>query len=249
MRSLRILVTGAVGTILVLLLPAFLPVYEPVIEALAAIGLVAAVAFGFLLRPLKKVFYLRTTMQWGDEDRNLLIEHDSLAVKVESARLWLLFPATALAVAFLVVTAAKGTLWKFSLYDRFSSLLFGGELIIPLRFVLAYVASVLWIWISERRVLRNADACSATSVTIDSGWVSFLFLDRRGGYGGGEGFYFGLVRPRVLARLVFYNVQKPEINKIGMGLLFHKPTILGRGLTELDQETSAAHSFSPQAAS
>ena len=249
MRSLRILVIGAVATIVVLLLPVFLPMYEPVIEALAAVAFVAVVAFGFLLHPRRDVFYVRTTMQLADTERNLLIEHDGLAVKIESVRLWLLFPPTALAVAFLVLRAANGRLWNFSLFHGLSSLYYGGEIIILLRFPLAFVAAALWIWISERRVLRNADACSATSVSVDSGRVSYLFVDRNGGYGGGDGFYFGLVRPRVLARLVFYNVQKQEINKIGMGLLFHRPTILARGLTELDQEAVAAHSFSPETAS
>jgi hypothetical protein len=76
-----------------------------------------------------------------------------------------------------------------------------------------------------------------------------MFKDSRGGYGGGDDFYFGLVRPPALAKLVFYSVQKPELNKIGMGLLFHRPTILGRGLTDLDRQTVAAHSFSGENAS
>ena len=250
MRSLRILVTGAVATVVALLLPVFLPRYEAVLEALAAIAFVAAIAFGFLLYPRNEVFYVRTTVQLPDTEGNLSIEHDGLAVKIESVRLWLLFPPTALAVTFLVLTAANGTLWNFSLFDRLSSLYYGAVIVVLLvRVPLAFVAALLWLWISERRVLRNADACSATSVTIDSGWVSYLFVDRHRGYGGGEGFYFGRVRPRVLARLVFYNVQKPEINKIGMGLFFHRPIILTQGLTELDQETVAAHSLSPETAS
>lgn len=248
MRSLRILVTGAVATVVALLLPVFLPMYEPELEALAAIGFVTAVAFGFLLHPRNEVFYVRTTVRLPDPDNYLLIEHDGLAVKIESVRLWLLFPPTALAVAFLVLAAANGTLWNVSLLDRLSSAYYGGgvEIILFLRFPLAFVAGVLWLWISERRVLQNADACSATSVTIDGGTVSFLFVDRRGGYGGGDGLCFGLVRPAALARLVFYNIERTEINKIGMGLFFHRPTILARGLTELDQETVAAHRFSPE---
>jgi hypothetical protein len=53
----------------------------------------------------------------------------------------------------------------------------------------------------------------------------------------------------VVARLVFYNVNNPEVSKIGMGLLFHRVIILGRGLTELDHSTVASHRFSAEVAS
>jgi hypothetical protein len=73
--------------------------------------------------------------------------------------------------------------------------------------------------------------------------VTFMFVDRSGGYYGGEAFAFGLVRPAALARLVLYNVRKPNLNKIGMGLLFHRLVIVGRGVTDLDQETAAVHTI------
>ena len=50
----------------------------------------------------------------------------------------------------------------------------------------------------------------------------------------------GLVQPLQLATVVFYNGRKPELNKIAMGLLFHRLTILGRGVTDLDKQTLAA---------
>jgi hypothetical protein len=68
-----------------------------------------------------------------------------------------------------------------------------------------------------------------------------MFIDHRGDYQGGESLSFGLVRPAQLATLVVYNVQKPELNKIGMSLLFHRLIILGRGVTDLDRETVATH--------
>jgi hypothetical protein len=43
-----------------------------------------------------------------------------------------------------------------------------------------------------------------------------------------------------LATIVFDNVHKPEVNKIAMGLLFHRWIILGRGVTDLDKQTTAA---------
>jgi hypothetical protein len=52
--------------------------------------------------------------------------------------------------------------------------------------------------------------------------------------------YFGLVHPRELTTIVFYNMGKPEWNKIAMGLLFHRLIILGRGVTDSDEQTVAA---------
>jgi uncharacterized membrane protein YciS (DUF1049 family) len=245
-RSLRIFAIGAAAVIIALLVPA----YEPAVEALAAITFVLMVALGFLLHPRRGVFYVRTTVHLSDLDRNLVVEHDQLAVKVEPVRLWLLFLPTFLVIAFLVLTAANGTLWKFSLVDwllSFHYLAVVALLRLP-GLIVALIGGALWIWLTERRVFRDADACSARSVKVEQGQISFTFMDRSGGYGGGEGTYFGLVRSPALARLVFYNRHKTEVNKIGMGLLFHRPIILGRGLTDLDYETAAAHQISTEPA-
>ena len=50
----------------------------------------------------------------------------------------------------------------------------------------------------------------------------------------------GLVRPLQLATVIFHNARKPELNKISMGVLFHRLTILERGVTDLDKQTLAA---------
>jgi hypothetical protein len=134
---------------------------------------------GFLSAPRRDVFYVRATLRCPDLDGNLSLEHDQLAVKVELARLWLLFLPRSLAVAFLVVTAANGTIWKFNLLAR----MFAGEpsyvLLIILSLALPLGLATLWAWISERWVLRDTEPCNADSVTIGNGWVSFAFADRR----------------------------------------------------------------------
>ncbi|MGA3300980.1 MAG: hypothetical protein ABSD87_12890, partial [Candidatus Acidiferrales bacterium] len=84
--------------------------YEAILEGILAIILVAAVVLGFTLYPLRDVFHLRTTLTVATPDGNLVLEHDYLAVKVQLARLWLLFLPTLLAVGFLVVTSANGIL-------------------------------------------------------------------------------------------------------------------------------------------
>jgi hypothetical protein len=240
MKMWQIFAVGVAALIAAVLLP----FYESAIAGMGGLMVIAAVAFGFLLRPRRDMFYVRTSVHFVDHDRNFLVEHDRLAVRVELSRLWLLFLPTFLALAFLVVEAVRGTLWNFSLLNRiFSVGGYNGYLYIMFcRGALLIVAGILSVWISERWVLRDADLCNARSLTVREGRASFMFVDRSGEYYGGEAFPFGLVRPAALARLVLYNVPKPELNKIGMGLLFHRLVIVGRGLTDLDQETAAAHS-------
>ena len=50
----------------------------------------------------------------------------------------------------------------------------------------------------------------------------------------------GLVHPSERATVVFYNLRKPELNRIAIGFLFHRLIVLGRGVTELDRHTVAA---------
>ena len=81
--------------------------------------MVVIVVVGFLLRPRQEMSYLRTTLVVSEPDYPLCVEHDRVAVRVEIARLWLLFVPTFTAIAFLIVTSAKGTTWNFTLLDRF----------------------------------------------------------------------------------------------------------------------------------
>jgi len=235
MKSVQIFVSGAV----VLLLFLFLPFYESVIAGTAATLTVAMVIFGFLLRPRKDMFYVDTRLQVREPDNIESIEHDLLAVRLEVARLWLLFVPTFVALAFLVVTATKGTTWRFSLLQAFlGPTQYGGYLFVMTgRIVLLIVFGCLSTWIGERWVLRNAVPTNARSVIVKEGRISYIFLDTHGGYYGGEAFPFTSVKPQALGRIVFFNPQKPESNKIAVGLLFHRPVVVGRGLTDLDQKT------------
>jgi hypothetical protein len=218
--------------------------YEAFLEGSMAVVIVAATIVGFLMHPRREVFYVRTAMRLADPDRNEALEHDFLAVKVELVRLWLLFLPTGLAVAFLVFFAAGGP-------TRFSFL----NWVLTSRYALAafwlceysplLVLVLLSAWVSERRVLRDAEACSARSCSLSQshrgriGRVSYLFMGEHGEYYGGDCAYFGLVHPRELATIAFHNIRKPELNKIAMGFLFHRLVILGRGLTDLDKQTAA----------
>lgn len=65
-------------------------------------------------------------------------------------------------------------------------------------------------------------------------------MGEHGEYYGGGCLYFGLVHPQALAKIVFHNVRKPELNKIAMGFVFHRFVVLGHGVTELDKQTEAA---------
>jgi len=68
--------------------------YEPFLEGVIALVIIAAAVAGFLMHPRREVFYVRTSVQLIDADRNQALEQDFLAVKVELARLWLLFVPT-----------------------------------------------------------------------------------------------------------------------------------------------------------
>jgi hypothetical protein len=87
--------------------------YEAFLETAIAFVIVAAVVVGFLLYPRTEVFYVRTAVPLVRPDRNWALEHDMLAVRVEVARLWLLFVPTFLAVASLMFFIAGGPT-KFS---------------------------------------------------------------------------------------------------------------------------------------
>jgi hypothetical protein len=219
--------------------------YEAFLEGGMAVVIVAATIVGFLMHPHKDVFYVRTAVRLIDSNRNQALEHDFLAVKVELVRLWLLFLPTGLGVAFLVFFAADGAR-KFS----FLNWMFTSRYALAAFWVCEYspllVLVLLSAWVSERRVLRDAEACSARSFSLSGshrgriGRVSYLFMGEHGEYYGGDCAYFGLVEPRELATIVFHNVRKPELNKIAMGFLFHRLVVLGRGVTDLDKHTAAA---------
>jgi hypothetical protein len=115
MKAWQIFAVGVVVLVAALLLRS----YEPMLAGLAAIAMVAIVVLGFLFRPRKEMFYLRTTVVVSEPDHLLAVEHDRIAVRVELVRLWLLFLPTFAAVAFLIVTSAKGNTWQFRLLDRF----------------------------------------------------------------------------------------------------------------------------------
>lgn len=87
--------------------------YEAFLEGTIAVVIVAAAVVGFAMHPRREVFYVRTSVRVLVPDRRRAIEKDLLAVRVELARLWLLFAPTFLAVAFLVFFASGGPT-KFS---------------------------------------------------------------------------------------------------------------------------------------
>lgn len=231
-----------IGSLAALLL--FTP-SEAYLESTIALGIVAATVVGFLMHPRREVFYVRTAVRLTDPDRNQTLERDLLAVRVELARLWLLFVPTFLAVALLMFFVAGGPI-KFSYLNWIFSSRYAYLVFIFCQYPPLLVLILLSAWIDERRVMRDAEACSARSFSVlnarsgQFGRVSYLFMGERGEYYGGSCFYFGLVRPKELATIVFHNVRKPELNKIAMGFLFHRFIVVGRGITDLDHQTVAA---------
>jgi hypothetical protein len=206
------------------------------------------------MHPRREVFYVRTGVRLIAPDRSQAIEKDLLAVRVELARLWLLFVPTFLAVAFLVFFAAGGPT-KFS----FLNWLFTSRYWYLGLFVCQYASLLVLLlvseWIAERRAMRDAEACSARSFSIYPtqdgrfGTVAYLFMGEQGEYYGGNCMYFNLIHSRELASIAFHNVRTPELNRIAMGFLFHRLIILGRGVADLDKETAGAQAVLAETAS
>jgi hypothetical protein len=220
--------------------------YEAYLEGILALGIIAAAVTGSVMHPRREVFYVRTAVRLIDLDRNQAVEHDYLAVKVELVRLWLWVVPTSVAVVILVFFAAGGPT-NFSFLNWMFSSRYSEVALILCQYPPLLVLVLLSIWISERRVMRDAEACSATSFRIYSvargGWfgrVAYSFRGEHGEYYGGDCSYFGFAHPRELASTVFHNSRKPDLNKIAMGFIFHRFTILGRGVTDLDKQTASA---------
>jgi hypothetical protein len=219
--------------------------YEAFLEEFVALLIVVAVVVGFLMYPRREIFYVRTAVRLIHPDRNRALEHDFIAVKVELARLWLLFVPTLLSVAFLVFFAAGGPA-KFSSLNWIFSSQFAPVALVLCQYPPVLVLVFLSAWIGERRVMRDADACTARSFTFSqsgNGWigrVSYLFMGEHGEYYAGDCLYFHRVRPDELGTIVFHNVRTPELNKIAMTFLFHRLVVLGRGVTDLDKQTAVA---------
>jgi hypothetical protein len=170
-----------------------------------------------------------------DDEESLRISHDMLAVRVDLARLWILFVPTFVAVAFLTYSAAVGRTWDFSLLEILSTI--GGAAYLLLRAAGFLALAVIAAWIAERSILRNADACSATPNMVDDSTLRYHFIDEAGDYYGGEGIPFFRVRPPELASMVFYNLSKPHLNRLTTSFVFHKFTVIAHGLTDLDDAT------------
>jgi hypothetical protein len=239
MKPWQIFVVGTLAAVAVF----FLSAIESWLAGIAAILIVAAVIVGFCVTPRRDVYYLRTTVQIPDPDYAVVVEHDRLAVRVEVARLWLLFVPTFLAVAFLVVTFVSGTTWKISLFDSNSLVWFQAgpyPVLVFFRLLIVAVLGLLTAWLSERWVLRDASACSATYLTFSRGRLLYGFTDGSGEYYGGEGFPSGLNRSRALRTVVFYRTSKPGISEIAMCFAFHRLVVIGRGVTDLDEAKTVA---------
>ncbi len=216
----------------------FTPV-ESFLEGSVALALVGAAIVGFSFHPSKEVYYVRTTRHLFDSAGEEQVEHDFIAVRVELVRLWLLFLPTIFAVTFLVFSAANGALGNFSLLNWiFDSplaavMLYGVQAIHGL---VVFVIVMLQAWVSERWVLRNAEASSTTSFRRRQWGVTYAFWDERGSLYGGDCMDFHLVRPTELSTIVFYKVGNPDVNKIAMAFLFHRLVVLGRGVTDLNMQ-------------
>jgi hypothetical protein len=245
---LRVLFVGLALVAAVLLFTS----YEAVYEAVVSVAFVVAVIAGFAMFPRKDVYYLKTRVQ---RRRGRRIESgpefDYVAIRLELVRLWLLFIPTFLAVAFLTVSSARGRFGHASFLNRVLDLHDSRQeaIFLFIHYIPMAVAFILWAWLTERWALRDVEVTTAQTwgVTGRDGRrvfgrrVTYSFKDERGELCGGDCLFYGLIPEHELQSAVFYNARKPARNRIATGLLFHKPVVIGRGITELDKDTSAEH--------
>jgi hypothetical protein len=241
MKTWQIFLIGIMGAAALFSIHA----YESTLAGIGAVAIILAVVVGFCLQPRKEVFVLRTTTKVPDPDYPVTVEHDQIAVRVELARLWLLFIPTFAAVTFLMMTYMNGTMWRISLSD--SSLVDWLDLgpypiLLFFRFLVVVVLVLLTAWISERWVVRDASVCSADFLSRYKKRIMYGFKDPFGEYFGGEGIPFGATQSQRLRTIVLYRTGKPHFNKIAMCCIFHRLVIIGRGLTDLDEATVASNS-------
>jgi len=235
MRARHIFLLGTIVLVAALLLP----IYQAGLAACGAVILVGIVAFGFLLRPRQEVLYLKTrTTHKGSV--GLYVERGAVAIRIELTRLWVLFVPTFLAVTFLIVIWARDSTWKFDLFDVIDAIGPHGAVAIVLsrvgEAIVLLVVGILSEWISERWMLRDAAACSARSLDVHRGGVFYSFVDDAGEFYGGHAVLIGN-HPAQLASIVLYNLKQPTLSRLAVACLFHRPVIIGHGLTDLDQDT------------
>jgi hypothetical protein len=167
------------------------------------------------MHPRREVYYVRTGVRPVDSDRSHALEQDFLAVKVELVRLWLLFVPTFLAVAVLAFFAANGFI-KFSFLNWIFSSGYVRDAFMFWQYRPLLVLLLLSTWIGERRVMRDAGACSASLLRISRarfrwfGRASYALWGENGRCCGGYCLRLGAVQPRELAMIVFHNVRKPD---------------------------------------
>ena len=238
MKRAALIAAGFAVLVVILLLP----LYERMIAASAAILVVSLVAWGFLLRPKREVFYLHTKT-WRPFDNEVFQEHDCVAVRLEVVRLWLLFVPTFLALALLLITYAHGKLWNLSLFALIESGAYPYVALFLTRLGLFLIAGALYGWLTERWILRDAQLCNPKSMRVEGSYVSYAFVDRTGAFYGGGGFCYDLIRSSQLARLILYNIRDPQLNKMGKTLLFHRLVVIARGVTDLDHATVVKHAL------
>jgi hypothetical protein len=208
--------------------------YYPMLVALYALAIVAAIVLGFWLRPLRDVFLVRTTLLFSSPIPSRSAKHDQVALRVEVTRLWLLFFPTFASLAFLIVASVNGLIWWDSIAYP---LVFLAQII---------VFNILSTWVTERSVLRDATAAFVEHLFGKRNWLGYSFKDDAGGYHGGTGLRLARIASGEIGGIVLYKAINPDSNKIASAFLFHRFKIIGRGLPEFDEATTSAHSVQAQ---
>ncbi len=236
MKPWQIFGVGLTGLALWLLLPALLPY----LLVTAAAVLLAAIAAGFFFIPDKDLWTVWTrsySAERGDEGTvQLHVAHEPIAIRVQVARLWLLYLPTVAAVGYLLLAAARD-LWPLVPF-QFDLV----PWVAPMRFGVAAVWYLLSTWLSERWLLRRADATQIQGPSARSDRASFYFTVGPDYFGGAGVPLFLHRREPMLRSIVMYRRSNPSHNRLVVGFMFHRFEVAGRGVPDLDAARATAGS-------
>jgi hypothetical protein len=230
----QIFTLGIIGLLGALSLVPFLESAGALVAVLIAVVMIAVVIAGFSFVPDRdswQVWVTRYSYAEGEDDIDVFSTQEPIAIRVDVARLWLLYLPTVLACAFLVLTALRG-LVPFDITTHLSY-----PVLLAIRWGVAGVWLLLASWIYERWLLRRAEATQAQGEEESYGQdhiVSYYFVVGESYYGGWSVPLFSYHNEPALAQVVIHSRNAPDRNRLVRAFLFHRFQIAGRGVQDLE---------------
>jgi len=234
MKPWQIMAVGLVGLCVALGLLPLLQSVGALVAAVIAIAMIATVIAGFMFVPDRDSWTVWITQYsfaegLDEEEFDLHSTQEPIAIRVEVARLWLLYVPTIVAVGFLMLLAARG-IGGFDLSKYFSY---------PFLLVMRWGPALVWFlvgsWVYERWLLRRAEAAQAQwSRHGNEEAVAYYFIVKQEYYSGWDFPLFSYSKEPALGAVVMYRRGRAERNHLVAAFVFHRFTVIARGVQDLE---------------